>query len=307
VLREIIDIDKTDHLSRRTAGPRRRRQQPARRSSSVNPIVKEETPMRSQRPVTRSRLAADLGKLGVSAGTIVMVHTSLKSLGRVVGGEQTVLDALRDVVGPSGTLVMPAQSWQLCDPAFLGQEPAEWWPTIRDHLPVYDPRITPTRTMGAVAELFRTVPGTLRSGHPHRSLSANGPHAAAITATHDLDSPVGERSPLKALHDLDASVLLLGTTPAKITALHLAEHRAHWPGKHLVGNGAALIEDGHRTWVTWEELHVEDDDFIEVVNAFTAGGGHVHTGLVGDAPAQLLPVRALVDFAAPWFSAHRTR
>lgn len=263
--------------------------------------------MRSQRPVTRSRLAADLEQLGVSAGTIVMVHTSLKSLGRVVGGEQTALDALRDVVGPSGTLVMPTPSRQLCDPAFLGQEPAEWWPTIRDHLPVHDPPITPTRTMGAVAELFRTVPGTLRSGHPHRSLSANGPHAAAITATHYLDSPVGERSPLKALHDLDASVLLLGTTPAKITALHVAEHRAHWPGKHLVGNGAALIEDGHRTWVTWEELHVEDDDFIEVVDAFTAGGGHGHTGLVGDAPAQLLPIRALVDFAAPRFSAHRTR
>ncbi|GAA1293826.1 AAC(3) family N-acetyltransferase [Saccharothrix xinjiangensis] len=273
----------------------------------VDPAMEEETSMLPQHPVTRSRLASDLGELGLSTGTTVMVHTSLKSLGWVVGGEQTVLDALRDAVGPSGTLVMPAQSWQLCDPAFLGQAPAAWWPTIRDHLPVYAPQVTPTRTMGVVAELFRTVPGTLRSGHPHRSISANGPHAVAITATHDLDSPVGERSPLKALYDLDASVLLLGTTPAKITALHLAEHRARWPGKHLVSNGAALIRDGHRTWVTWEELHVEDDDFIEAVDAFTAGGGRRHTAPVGDAPAQLLPVRALVDFAAPWFSAHRTR
>ncbi|MEV0609906.1 AAC(3) family N-acetyltransferase [Polymorphospora rubra] len=262
--------------------------------------------MQSRRLVTRTQLAADLQELGLSAGMAVMVHTSLKSLGWVVGGEQTVLDALRDAVGPTGTLVMPTQSWQLCDPAYLNLEPAAWWPAIRDNLPVYAPQVTPTRTMGAVAELFRTVPSTRRSRHPHRSISANGPQAAAITATHDLDSPVGERSPLKALYDLDASVLLLGTTPAKITALHLAEHRAQWPRKHLVGNGAALIRDGRRTWVSWEELWVEDDDFVDVVDAFVASGGLRSTGPVGDAPAQLLPIRALVDFAAPWFSAHRT-
>ena len=123
-------------------------------------------------PVTRAQLTADLVRLGVEPGLTVMVHTSLRSLGWVVGGEQAVLEALRDAVGEAGTLVMPTQSWQLCDPAFLDITPAAWWPTIRDHLPVYSAELSPTRTMGAVAELFRTVPGTLRSAHPHRSISA---------------------------------------------------------------------------------------------------------------------------------------
>jgi aminoglycoside 3-N-acetyltransferase len=107
----------------------------------------------------------------------------MRAIGWVIGGEQAVVDALLHSVGPSGTLVMPTQSWQLCDPAFLGEDhiPEGWWPIIRENLPAYDPARTPTRTMGAVAELFRTYPGTVRSAHPHRLISANGPHAAAIT------------------------------------------------------------------------------------------------------------------------------
>lgn len=86
-----------------------------------------------------------------------MVHTSLRALGYVVGDEQAVIEALRTAVGPTGTRVMPAQSWQLCDPAFLNESdvPQEWWPTIRNHLPVYDAARTPTRTMGAVADRRR--------------------------------------------------------------------------------------------------------------------------------------------------------
>ncbi|MGY5764796.1 aminoglycoside N(3)-acetyltransferase [Brachybacterium sp. DNPG3] len=257
-------------------------------------------------PVTRERLTADLHALGLRPGAAAMVHTSLSSLGWVVGGAQTVLDALRDAVGPEGTLVMPAQSWQLCDPAVLQDAPESWWPMIRESLPLYDPATTPSQAMGAVAELFRTLPGTLRSGHPHRSITAAGPHAQRITARHPLDSPAGEDSPLGALVALDAQVLLLGVTAAKATVLHLAEHRASYPGKRGLANGVAMLVDGRREWVGFEELDVDDSDFVAVADAFAAETGLVSTGSVGDAAAQLLPARELVDFAAGWFSANRS-
>lgn len=256
-------------------------------------------------PVTAAQLTAELRVLGVRPGMTVIVHTSLRSLGWVVGGAQAVLEALRDAVGPEGTLVMPTQSWQLCDPAFLNDTPPEWWPTIRENQPFYDSATTPSQTMGIVAELFRTTPGAHRSPHPHRSLTAVGPDAERLTARHPLDSPAGEESPLGALVESEAWVLLLGVTAAKATVLHLAEHRATYPGKAMIANGVAMAVDGQREWVTWEELDVHDHDFVEVADAFAADAGLVRTHRVGEATAQLLPARPLVEYAAEWFSRNR--
>lgn len=259
-------------------------------------------------PATVSSLADDLKALGIRHGDTVMVHTSLRSLGYVIGGAQAVLDALRLAVGEGGTLVMPTQSWQLCDPAFLNEPhvPKRWWPAIRDHLPAYDPARTPTQTMGAVAELFRTQPGTRRSAHPHRSISANGPLAAELTAIHDLDCPAGERSPLSVLYDHGARVLLLGVQANKATVLHLAEYRASYASKHVVGNGGPVLVEGERRWLTWEEIWVDDHDFIEVVAAFAqAHPAEFRSAVVGAARSQLLSMRPLIDFAAAWFTAHR--
>lgn len=48
----------------------------------------------SRSPVTRSRLAADLRALGLREGATAMVHSSMSALGWVVGGSQTVVEAL---------------------------------------------------------------------------------------------------------------------------------------------------------------------------------------------------------------------
>lgn len=256
--------------------------------------------------VTAERLAEDLRRLGLEDGSIVLAHISLSRIGTVVGGEQAVIEALLDVLGPSGTLVMPAQSWQLCDPAVLDDPavPRTAWQLVRDHLPVYDPTATPTRTMGRVAELFRTLPGAVRSAHPHRSFAAIGPRAAEITAVHDLDCPNGERSPLKTMCDLGAWTLLLGVGHAKSTVLHLAEHRSGTLSA-TERNGAPLLVDGERRWVEYDEIIVHDHDFEEVGAAFAEDTGLQRSGQVGDAQARLVPQAALVDYAAAWFAGHR--
>jgi aminoglycoside 3-N-acetyltransferase len=61
--------------------------------------------MKDIRPVTRSDLARDLRGLGVRPGGVLMVHTRMSAIGWVVGGAQTVVTALLDVLGPAGTLM----------------------------------------------------------------------------------------------------------------------------------------------------------------------------------------------------------
>ncbi|MGN8245144.1 aminoglycoside N(3)-acetyltransferase [Cellulomonas soli] len=256
-------------------------------------------------PHLPTELAAQLRALGVRPGGVLLVHASLRAIGTVVAGAQGVVLALEDALGPAGTLVMPSQSWQLCDPQYLDdpQVPAERRDEVRDALPAYDPAWTPSRTMGAVAEALRTQPGTLRSGHPHRSFVARGPAAADLLARHDLDDPVGEGSPLAQVHAAGAQVLLLGVGYDKCTALHLAEARSGLPVAR-VPNGAPLMLDGRRTWVRFEEPAVDDGDFLALGEAF-AVTRRERSGQVGGATARLVDMRELVCFAAAWFA--RTR
>ncbi len=255
--------------------------------------------------VTAERLVADLTDLGLADGSVVIVHCSLAAIGRVPGGEQTVALALRAAIGPQGTIVVPTQSWHLCDPAYLSVEPKEAWEEIRDSLPAYDPRWTPTRTMGLLADAVRTHPDALRSSHPHRSFAAWGPAAALITSTHALDDPVGEGSPLKTLYDLGASILLIGVGFDKCTALHLAESRSGLAADRIP-NGAPLLVDGQRQWVEFTEPAVDDSDFAAVGEAFAAAQpDKVTAGRMGTAKAFRVDLASLVDFAAGWMAANR--
>lgn len=257
-------------------------------------------------PVTRTSLGRDLGNLGVAAGTTVLVHCALSRLGWVAGGAQTVILALTDAVGAAGTLVMPAQSGQLSDPAGWSEPPVPeaWWPLLREALPAYDPALTPTRDMGAVAELFRTLPHSRRSAHPLVSFAARGPQAAAITARHPLDCGFGDASPLGRLYELDARILLLGVDHGNSTALHLAEQRADFPGKQRAPAAAPVLSDGQRVWRTFLDLPPRSDDFARLGEAFAATGREAR-GPAGWGEARLCRLRELVDFAVTWMEAHR--
>lgn len=249
--------------------------------------------------VTESDLQEGLRALGIDDGSLVLVHASLSAFGVIPGGEQTLIRALWSAVGVEGTIVMPTQSWQLCDPDFLDDpalDPAER-AAVREALPVYDELLTPTRSMGRVAELFRLQPGTRRSPHPHRSFAAAGPLSREITRVHEPDSPFGESSPLARLYDADALVLLLGVGFDKCTSLHLAEERAaEGHPRKMVRNGAPTGVAGAREWTSWEEPVVDDSDFAAIGTVFE-GAGHVRSLTVGDAECRALSMVEFVDFA----------
>jgi aminoglycoside 3-N-acetyltransferase len=257
-------------------------------------------------PATVDSLVADLQALGLPEGATVMVHTSLSRLGFVVGGAQAIVHALAQVVGTDGTITMPTHSGGLSDPGGWANPPvpADWHDTIRRTMPAFDVALTPTRQMGAVAECFRHLGGVRRSDHPTVSTAARGPRAATITDHHQLDSGLGEGSPLARLYDLDALVLLLGVTHANNTCLHLAEHRATYPAKATTEKSAPLRIDGRRQWITYQDLDEDADDFDRIGESIAAAGLE-RRGPVGAGEGRLVRARDAVDHAVAWIEANR--
>ena len=247
-------------------------------------------------PHTIESLCGDLCRLGVAPGDVLIAHTSLSSTGWVCGGAQAAIEALLAAVGPQGTIVMPAHTAENFEPSFWRRPPVPetWWRTIRDAMPAFEPRKTPTREMGAIAELFRTWPGTLRSNHPYGSFSANGPRAEQICGRHPLTPMWGDGSPLEALYDLRAKTLLIGVGYSRCTCLHLAESRL--PGMSRMVMGSAMLENGRRVWKTWEDFDYGDTPYGRIGQQFEDEGG-AQVGIVGNAKSHLCPVRELVDYA----------
>ncbi|MFG3104533.1 aminoglycoside N(3)-acetyltransferase [Streptomyces sp. NPDC048182] len=251
--------------------------------------------------VTRGILAPALRDLGVRSGETLLVHTSLSSLGWVCGGPVTVVQALLDVVGPDGTLVVPTQTGELSDPALWSDPPVppEWWDTIRTAMPPFDPAVTPSRGVGVVPETVRTWPGALRSAHPQTSFAALGRRAAEVVAGHATDCRLGERSPLATLERLGARVLLLGAGYGACTAFHLAEYRTPSP-RVVVGR------PGLAGWETVTEVSVTSDGFEDLGHDFERDRTVVR-GRLGAADVRLFPLADAVAYAEHWLPLHRPR
>ncbi len=161
--------------------------------------------MADHEPLRRAVLVGDLTRVGVPHGGLLMVHSSLRSLGHVAGGADTVVGALLEALGPSGTLVVPTFTYPVAnEPGF-----------------VFDPLHTPSN-MGAISEAARQRPEARRSIHLWHSVAAIGPLAESI-ATSGGASAWDSDSPMRRVLDGEGVFLLLGVPYQNLTAVHLCE------------------------------------------------------------------------------------
>lgn len=167
--------------------------------------------------VSRHDVAAALRSVGVVFGDTVMFHSSLSSMGTVVGGADAVIDGFLDAVGPTGTVAVPTLWWHETNPPLKLDD----WDI--DNSPSY---------VGLITEVFRKRPGSVRSDNPTHSVSAIGARSKELTRDHGKsglrmcvfgDTAFAKESPWEKLYQWNAAYCFIGVDFTVNTMGHYVE------------------------------------------------------------------------------------
>jgi aminoglycoside 3-N-acetyltransferase len=271
--------------------------------SHANVTIRSVSPL-----VTRRRIVHDLRRLGVEPGHALLVHASLRSLGRVTGGAETVVSALREAVGPTGHVVVPTgteanSKTSRAHQAHIATLTPDDVERFHLDMPAFDKDKTPSG-MGAISEALRTTRGAARSAHPQSSFAAIGPEADLLMADHPLECHLGPDSPLGKLNKMEAHVLMIEVGYWAFTGFHLAEYLySPRPPKRAYACVVSTA-DGTRRWQEYDDVVLDDQEFEDIGKSLEKNMA-VRRGKVGHAQCRLVPLQAAVDFAAEWMTKHR--
>lgn len=257
--------------------------------------------------LTKSDLVGELERMEIALGDTVMVHAAVSAVGNLINGPDTLIDALRAVVGGAGT-IMAYTDWDARYEALLddgGRIPEGW----RDQIAGFDPlRSRAARDNGIFPEFLRTTPGSLRSGNPGASVAALGAEAEWLTSDHPLDYGYGPGSPLAKLVGLEGKVLMVGAPLDTMTLIHHAEHFAQLPDKRIKRCEVPFATEGGAVWRMSEEFDTADavcpkldgvDYFTTIVSTYLESGCGPQ-GHLGNAPSVLVDARGMLEHAVAW-------
>lgn len=242
-------------------------------------------------------LLRDMRALGIGRDDVLLVHSSMKAIGEVEGGAETVLDVLQEAVG-EGMLVLPTHTW-----ATMGEEHS-----------LYDPETEPA-CVGILPNLFLKRSGVHRSLHPTHSVaawSANEERAVQyISGEEKQTTPCSRTGCYGKLYDLDAKILLLGVDLNRNTYMHGVEE---WFGirERLTDFTLPLaikMPDG-RIQAAPVHKHFKPNNisiseyYIKMKPIFKSTDA-MQSGTIGDASCYLLSARKTADITTEYLKKER--
>lgn len=163
----------------------------------------------------KEMLKDNLRSMGIKSTDALLVHSSMKAIGEVEGGADTVVDALMEYLS-DGMLMLPTHTWA----------------QMSEEYNVFNPETEPACT-GIIPNIFFKRPGVVRSLHPTHSMAVYGSVAVSedgkeriitaeeyIAGEENVTTPCAPKGCWGRLLDIDAKILLLGVNHIKNTYIH---------------------------------------------------------------------------------------
>ena len=239
------------------------------------------------RTYTKADLLRQLGELDIPRDRVVLVHTSLRLIGNVEGGAQTLLDALIEhFAGNDGLLCIPTHTWKN-----IGK-------------PITLDLNDPTTCLGAFPTFAAADPRGIRSENPTHSMVVFGNRERALRFIENelnIASVTAPDSCYGKLYDEAGYVLLVGVSHHKNTYLHAVDEIVNMPNRlskqtldftvkrksgELVNCRMKLMDTDYTPDISWR--------FHQYETAFRYHGA-ITNGYLGDAPVQACSATAMKE------------
>lgn len=241
-------------------------------------------------PLRQTDISSGFRATGLGAGDVVLVHSAMRTFGAIEDGARSVVDALLEVLGPTGTLVVPT---------FTFAHEVEDDPVIQPS--------TDRSEMGIITETARLRPEAVRSVAFRHSLAAIGPRASVITEVDPSLSPFDLRASFGVMLGLNAQVLLLGLTYASSTSHHFAELVCDVPYRQTLPLDVKVRRaSGEVTQQAMTDYQPKSEDGsyygsrgcdFNRLGKMLEDSGRVGTAFVGNCAVRRFSMRDLVDLA----------
>ncbi|MBD3636682.1 MAG: AAC(3) family N-acetyltransferase [Crocinitomicaceae bacterium] len=162
--------------------------------------------------ISLDQLITDFREAGLTEGDKVFVHSSLSKIGFVEGGAETIINALKEVITPKGTILFPA----FCFPG------GGVYDTIANEDYIFDVRTEPSY-VGKISEVFRHGEDVVRSYHPTHSITAWGKDAEDYVREHVENGTWGAGTPFGKMLENNVTMIGLGVPLPMFTFFHCVE------------------------------------------------------------------------------------
>ena len=248
---------------------------------------------------TKEDLIKFFKDLGIESGMILEVHVSLKKFGHIIGGAQTFIDALLEVLGYNGTLIMASQCSANSEPSYFEGLDFDQYVRYRKNFPAFEQKESDTYEMGVVLDNLRRRDKTVCSQHPTLGFVAIGKYAKLLCNHQKLDFSLDETSPLGRLYELKAHCLLAGVDYNNMTSLHLCEYKSDV--RPIIINGVAINENGQRVWKKYLDVQLDNSEFNKI-GEILEYRHLVNSARLHNAECKLLRVDMAIDQGIEYFN-----
>ena len=232
---------------------------------------------------TKQSLINDIKNAGIINNKTLMIHSSMKSIGEVEGGAETVLDSFIEYM-KEGLLLFPTHSWSK--------------ENLKNN--TYDYKKEPS-CVGILPNLFLKRDGAYRSMHPTHSVTAMGEGAIEYIKKDDyVYTPCKRYGCFGSLYDVDAQILFLGAPLTTNTFIHSIEEWLEIPNRLSEKPRVIIIleKDGSKREIDfYEHSHLLGDvskNYDKIESALLYNG-YAHTAKIGDAFCYVVKARPMAD------------